>query len=133
MDKGTVARCQIHDSRGYTSMPRLCSLPATSEAIGGKRETCASSNFNMARHKRRRSTTNGHCGWRKDEANRSLVPTTIADTVHLAPDAVLRLIRCGCESDKPCRSSRCGCRSAKPSLTMFCACHDGICCNTNAL
>jgi hypothetical protein len=71
-------------------------------------------------------------GWQKYEANRSLVPTTIPDTVSLAADAVLRLIRCGCESDTPCRSSRCGCRSANLSCMMFCACYNGICCNSNA-
>jgi len=121
--------------KGYTSTPRLCSLPPTSEGFeeNVKHAHHQTSIWHAVRDADPPKLDVEQYGWQKGEPNRSLVPTIIPDTVRLAPDAVLRLIRYGYESDTPCRSSRCGCRCANLSCTMFCACHDGICCNTNAL
>ncbi|KAG0723714.1 hypothetical protein GWK47_042085 [Chionoecetes opilio] len=134
MSNARLSAWAAKTGKGYTSTPKLCSLPPTSETFeeNVKRAHHQASIWRAVKDADPPELDVEKYGWKKDETNRSLVPTTVPDTVSLAPDAVLRLIRCGCESDTPCRSSRCGCRSADLSCTMFCACHDGICCNTNA-
>ncbi|KAG0723713.1 hypothetical protein GWK47_042084 [Chionoecetes opilio] len=135
MSNARLSAWAAKTDKGYTSTPKLCSLPPTSETFeeNVKRAHHQASIWRAVKDADPPELDVEKYGWKKDETNRSLVPTTVPDTVSLAPDAVLRLIRCGCESDTPCRSSRCGCRSADLSCTMFCVCHDGICCNTNAL
>ena len=67
-------------------------------------------------------------GYMKDEATKSLIPVTTPPNVKLAPANILRLIRCNCTSDNPCKSSGCGCNKAKLACTMFCACHASVRC-----
>jgi len=119
--------------KGQVSTPRLCSLPPTTEAFveNVKRAHHQASICRSAKEEDPPELDVEKYGWKKDDVNRSLVPTTIPEAVNLAPDSVLKLIRCGCQSGTPCNSSRCGCRSANLSCTVFCACHDGGCCNAN--
>ena len=128
----TVSNARL---KGCTSTPRLCSLPPTSETFeeNEKRAHHQTSIWRAVRDADTPELDIEKYGWRRDEAKISLVPTTILDTVSLAPDAVMLLISCGCERDTPCRSSRCGCRSDNLFCTMFCVCHGGIWRNTNAL
>jgi len=46
----------------------------------------------------------------------------------VAPDYVLKLIRCGCDSEMPCRSGNCGCTGHQIPHTIFCACGAGLSC-----
>ena len=119
--------------KGQVSTPRLCSLPPTTEAFveNVKRAHYQASIWRSAKEEDPPELDVEKYGWKKDDVNRSLVPTTIPEAVNLAPDSVLKLIRCGCQSGTSCNSSRCGCRSANLSCTVFCACHDGGCCNAN--
>lgn len=119
--------------KGQVSTPKLCSLPPTTEAFveNVKRAHHQASMWRSAKEEDPPVLDVEKYGWKKDKVNRSLVPTTIPEAVNLAPDSVLKLIRCGCKSGTPCNSSRCGCRSANLSCTVFCACHDGGCCNAN--
>ncbi len=110
--------------KGYTSIPKLCSLPPTSESF--------TENVKRAHHQailwRSLKMPDPpvldieEFGWRKDVANKTLLPVTVPENVMLAPLAILRLIKCGCHSDSPCHTSRCGCRSASLSCTIFCGC-----------
>ena len=131
----TVTRCQMHDSKGVHQRQdyALYRRPAKHSR---KTRNVAHHQTSIWRAVRDADTPEldiEKYGWRRDEAKISLVPTTILDTVSLAPDAVMLLISCVCERDTPCRSSRCGCRSDNLFRTMFCVCHGGICRNTNAL
>ncbi len=60
-------------------------------------------------------------GWEKDSSN-SLMPTTVPEGTLLAPVQLLKLIKCSCESDMPCKTQRCGCSSANLACTVFCSC-----------
>ena len=62
-------------------------------------------------------------GWVQDEASNFLVPVMLPDDASPAPDAVLKLIKCGCSSSQPCASARCSCCAAQLSCSIFCACH----------
>ena len=119
--------------KGQVSVPKLCSLPPTTEAFveNVKRAHQQASMWRSAKDEDPPVLDVEKYGWKKDKVNRLLVPTSIPEAVNLAPDSVLKLIRCGCKSGTPCNSSRCGCRSANLSCTVFCACHDGGCGNAN--
>ena len=121
--------------KGQVSTPRLCSLPPTTEALveNVKRAHHQASIWRSAKEEDSPELDAEKYGWKKDDVNRLLVPTTIPEAVNLAPDSVLKLIRCGCQSGTPYNSSRCGCRRANLSCTVFCTCHDGGCCNANVL
>ena len=119
--------------KGQVSVPKLCSLPPTTEAFveNVKRAHQQASMWRSAKDEYPPVLGVEKYGWKKDKVNRLLVPTSIPEAVNLAPDSVLKLIRCACKSGTPCNSSRCGCRSANLSCTVFCACHDGGCGNAN--
>ena len=67
-------------------------------------------------------------GWIKDEATKSLVPTT-----SLAPQSILKLIKCSCASVDLSKSLRCVCHQAKLSCTMLCACINSTCMNEHTI
>ena len=62
-------------------------------------------------------------GWYRDTTTKMLLPVMLPEDVSPAPISVLKLIKCGCSSGRPCSTARCSCASAKLSCTMFCACH----------
>ena len=66
--------------------------------------------------------------WKADDVNKNLYPTTVAEGVCVAPDCVLKLIRCGCDSEMPCRSGNCGCTGHQIPRTIFCAYGAGLSC-----
>ena len=61
-------------------------------------------------------------GWVRDEATKTLIPTTLPLDVALALPEVLELLRCGCSTNGRCRSQRCGCNSGQLPCTFFFAC-----------
>ena len=61
-------------------------------------------------------------GWVKEVSTKSLRSTTVPVDTPLAPSDILKLIRCTCSSETPCKSSRCGCNHAKLACTIFCSC-----------
>lgn len=117
---------------GSTTTPKLCSLPPTTEAFveNVKRahlQTCIWKNA-LELDPPNLDPTN--YGWIKEDSTKSLLPTTVPANVNLAPNAILKLIRCTCTSVMPCKSSRCGCNNANLACTIFCSCHASIeCCN----
>ena len=57
-------------------------------------------------------------GWTRRDGSTSLTPTTVADGVILAPDDILKMIKCSCGSTTPCKSKRCGCHNA--NMALYC-------------
>lgn len=73
-------------------------------------------------------------GWAKEQGSNSLTPTTIPENVPVAPMQLLKLIRCSCDSNFPCRTTKCGCNSSKLGCTAFCTCEGGqTCCNDHTV
>jgi len=67
-------------------------------------------------------------GWEADEANKCLIPRNMAEGVPYAPEHILKLVKCGCVSQRPCKGAKCGCMGHQLPCTMFCACGAGRVC-----
>jgi hypothetical protein len=68
--------------------------------------------------------------WMQEEGSTSLAPKTFGEDIMLAPPDILKLMKCSCFSQDPCRTRRCGCTRANIPCTVFCACEEGsLCCN----
>ena len=62
--------------------------------------------------------------------DQSLSPICMPAGVPLAPEWVLKLIRCNCKSSTvQCGTRRCKCKSGNICCTIFCACKNDKCCN----
>ena len=61
-------------------------------------------------------------GWSLEEASKTLIPTTLPSGTPLAPDDLLKPVRCSCSSETPCKTQRCGCSSASLACSVFGAC-----------
>ena len=59
-------------------------------------------------------------GWHRDGT--SLTPIALPPNVRQAPDQLLKLITCTCNSSQSCKSKICGCNTADMACTDFCAC-----------
>ena len=59
-------------------------------------------------------------GWHRDGT--CLTPLALPPNVHQAPDQLLKLIKCACDSAQSCKSKRCGCNTTDMACTDFCAC-----------
>ena len=62
---------------------------------------------------------------RQDVKVSCLAPTTVPDNGPLAPDEILKVIKCSCDSATPCKSKRCACQNDNMICTSFCACEGG--------
>jgi len=117
--------------RSKAAAPDLCSLPPTTEAF---KQNVLRAHLQMAiwRHSLNADPPDldpTSYGWSKDEASASLSPTTVQDGVTLAPEQLLKLIRCSCKSDNACKSSRCSCTGANLPCSVFCICQSRLQCN----
>ena len=71
-------------------------------------------------------------GWEADIENKTLLARSLPDATALAPDYILRLIRCSCHSGVPCKAGNCSClrNQLTCTCTVFCACEGNrFCCN----
>ena len=68
-------------------------------------------------------------GFIRDTSTKSLLPRSLPEDIPLAPENILKLIRCSCETDTPCKTMRCRCASAKLPCTVFCNCYADDCYN----
>lgn len=59
-------------------------------------------------------------GWMKSSQVNQLEPVGLPPNVDAAPESVLQMIKCGCDS---CSTARCSCRVAHTSCSEFCDCH----------
>ena len=118
--------------KGFTSTPKLCSLPPTELAFveNIKRAHLQACVWRNLKDEAPPNIDPEEYGWKRDETNKILVPITVPQNTTLAPAAILRLVKCGCDSDARCSSNRCGCNNAKLACTVFCTCHGVGCFNT---
>jgi len=113
-----------------TAAPKLCFLPPTTEAF---EQNVYRAHFQVAQWY---SAMSGDppplnavdYGWEADEANKCLIPRNMAEGVPYAPEQILKLVKCGCVSERPCKWANCGCMGHKLPCTMFCACGGGRAC-----
>ena len=107
--------------------PKLASLPPTNEAF----------NENVARAQLQVAVWGNALqpdppaidttafGWSLEEASNTLIPTTRPSDTPLAPDDLLKPVRCSCSSETTCKTQRCGCSSASLACSVFCVCQGG--------
>ena len=67
-------------------------------------------------------------GWGKEGQTKYVVPITVSQDVHLVPDEILKIFRCGCASENSCISGNCSCNKSRLPCSMFCECEGGISC-----
>ena len=76
------------------------------------------------------STCPTEFGWKADIENKTLLARDLPDATALAPDYILKLIRCFCHSGVPCKAGNCSCLGNRPTCTVFCAWEGSrLCCN----
>ena len=114
-------------SRSIGAAPKLQSLPPTNEAFT---ENVARTHLQVAIWKQALEINPPNVdslthGWTRHDGSTSLTPTTVPDNVPLAPDDILKIIKCSCDSPTPCNSRRCGCQNANMACTSFCTCEGG--------
>ena len=66
-------------------------------------------------------------GWLKDLKLKTLQPVPLPANVELAPETIMRMIRCACKSDNSCRTRACSCTRDGLKCTIFCACYAAGC------
>ena len=64
-------------------------------------------------------------GWSLAEGSKTIIPATLPSDTLLAPDDLLKLLRCSCSSETPWKTHRCSCSSASLACSVFCACQSG--------
>ncbi|KAL8583211.1 hypothetical protein ACOMHN_053724 [Nucella lapillus] len=111
-------------------MPKLCSLPSTSEAF---RENVKRAHHQCAVWRSALqeppNTDPTEYGWERNEETKSLQPVALPASQQLAPDYIMKVVRCSCSSETPCKTRACGCVSANLACTMFCQCQGSSLCN----
>ena len=132
----TMARYMLWNKKiANKSAPQLKSLPPTIDVL---KENIKRAHYQTAiwKHSDKLDPPPldpSNFGWYKDEDTRCLLPVMLPPGVKVAPQEVLKLIRCGCSSHSPCSpSSRCSCSKAQMSCSEFCACFSNEaskCCN----
>ena len=113
-----------------TAAPKLCGLPPTTESF---EQNVYKAHFQVAQWY---SALSGNppplnavdYGWEADEANKCLIPRNMAEGVPYAPEQILKLVKCGCVSERPCKGANCGCMGHQLPCNMFCACGGGRAC-----
>ena len=69
-----------------------------------------------------------HHGWDKEGETKYVVPMLVNKDVSLVPEEILKVFRCGCSSDNPCKSGHCSCTKSNLPCSTFCECEGGISC-----
>ena len=64
-------------------------------------------------------------GWSLEKGSKTIIPTTLPSDTPLAPDDLLKLVRCSYSSETPCKTQRCGCSSASLVCAVSWACQGG--------
>ena len=116
--------------RSVTGASKLASLPPTNEAFQGNvaRAHLQVAIWRKALQSDPPSMNPVEFEWSQEEASETLFPTTLPSDTPLAPEDLLKLIRCSCSSETSCRMHRCGCNSANLACSVFCACQGGQAC-----
>jgi hypothetical protein len=115
--------------------PKLCSLPPTSAAF---RENALRAHYQVAVWRNALQThppllDPTHHGWSHIEGSTRITPTIVPLDTPLAPEDLLKVIKCGCDSNTPCSTKRCGCKSQGIECTLFCVCKGGDACKNKTV
>ena len=107
--------------------PKLASLPPTNEAFN---ENVGRAHLQVAVWRNALqpdppAIDTTAFGWSLKEASKTLIPTTLPSYTPLAPDDLLKPVRCSCSSETPCKTHICGCSSASLACLVFSACQGG--------
>ena len=66
-------------------------------------------------------------GFKTNEITRTLDPILIPENFALAPEALLKLIKCSCAQEMSCKNAQCGCFKARlQCTTQFCNCENNL-------
>ena len=108
-----------------SSPPKLCSLPPTNGAFAEnvKRAHHQAIVWRSLQQLSPPEMDPELHGWIKDTKLKTLQPVPFPVETELAPEFVMRLIRCGCKSATPCRTCVCSCTADGLNCTIFCACY----------
>ena len=109
-------------SRNIANAPKLQSLPPTDEALF---QNIARAHIQVAVW---RNSHEPHppaldpssYGWYMKDG--SLAAVMIPPNTLLAPDTLLKIIKCSCKGEKPCSRQRCSCNISGMTCTFFCNC-----------
>ena len=115
--------------RNTTVSPKLQALPPTTEAFleNVKRAHLQLAIWLSADTSDPPNLNPEEYGWIRDGPSKCLLPVLLPPGTAAAPNEVLKMIRCGCESEQPCSTLRCRCASAHLPCTIFCACKESAC------
>ena len=113
-------------SQSVASAPKLSSLPTTTESFA---QNAARAHLQVAVWKNALEPNPPQMeprdfGWTQ-VAGKEMYPTPISDGVALAPDVLLKVVKCSCCGEIQCRTKRCGCRQSNLACSVFCACQGG--------
>ena len=108
------------------SAPKLTSLPPTNESfqpnvLRAHLQCCIWKHADEANPPDIDPTMHG---WKRDVINKTLTPRILPANTPAAPDSILQLIKCGCQS-----SARCSCSCAVLPCSIFCGCEGGWDCS----
>ena len=67
-------------------------------------------------------------GWGKEGQTKYVVPILVSENIHLVPSEILKIFRCGCDSENSCKSGHCSCNKSRLPCSMSCECEGGISC-----
>ena len=104
--------------KAASKVPKLCSLPPTTEAfrLNVRRAHFQCAIWRRALIQEPPNLDPTEYGWFKDEVTKSLQPVMLPPTKPPASDYIPKLVCCSCSSAQPCHSSRRGCVATSPRL-----------------
>ena len=65
-------------------------------------------------------------GWEKDIISRTLVPIQLPPNTPVAPDCLLKILSCSCDSGESCKTKRCSCHNNNTGCGTFCKCAESV-------
>ena len=116
-------------SRSVACAPKLASLPPTTEAFS---QNTVPAHLQVAVWRNTMdpdppTITPTSFGWTQ-RYGKEMFPTLLPDAVPLVPDALLKVVKCSCGGDSPCKTNTFGCRHANITCSVFCTCSDICAC-----
>ena len=114
-------------SRSVASAPKLSLLPPTTESFAqnAPRAHLQVAVWRNALEPNPPQMEPKDFGWTQVVAGKEMYPTPISGGVALAPDALLKVVKCGYSGEIKCRTKRCGYRQSNLACSVFCACQGG--------
>ena len=112
-----------------SSPPKLCSIPPTTESFHQNvlRAHYQCIVWNTCLDADLPNIDPTQYGWKRDEANETLLPIMVPKGVEAIPKEVLKIFDCACSSDEPCSKGNCSCRKVQLSCTFNCKCYQSRC------